>query len=264
MKQKLVFLDIDGTLVDKLETIHPSTVEAVEKARRNGHRLFISSGRYRGIMPRCLAPLRFTDGVFAAGANVICDDKVIFNSTFTPQVYDKIIATLIAHNAMVVSETLESENLLGETYREEFAALRSWILSLGGRYVEKTPKSAVNVGKFVYKDADCSNEQLIAELGSICDVVTLTYPDSSKGGEVMQKGINKSVGIQKVLEYLGADVADTIAVGDGGNDIEMLDFCGTSVAMGNAPDCVKAHADIITDRIDNDGLYKAFVKLGLI
>ena len=51
MKQKLVFLDIDGTLVDKLETIHPSTVKAVELARKNGHRLFISSGRYKSIVP---------------------------------------------------------------------------------------------------------------------------------------------------------------------------------------------------------------------
>ena len=67
MKQKLVFLDIDGTLVDKLETIHPSTVKAMELARENGHRLFISSGRYKGIVPKCLAPLHLDDGVFAAG-----------------------------------------------------------------------------------------------------------------------------------------------------------------------------------------------------
>lgn len=264
MKHKLVFLDIDGTLVDKLETIHPSTIKAVELARANGHRLFISSGRYRGIMPRCLAPLNFTDGVFAAGANVICDDKVIFNSTFSPDAYDRIVNSLISHNALTVIETFENDTLLGETYRDEFAMMRSWILSLGGKLLEHTPKGAENVGKFVYKAADCTNEQLQSELADICNVITLSYPDSSTGGEIMQKGINKSVGIKKLLEYLGADAADTIAIGDGCNDIEMLDFCGASVAMGNAPDIVKAHADIITDRIDNDGLYKAFETLGLI
>lgn len=264
MKHKLVFLDIDGTLVDKLETIHPSTIKAVELARANGHRLFISSGRYRGIMPRCLAPLNFTDGVFAAGANVFCGGKVIFDSTFEPHVYDRIITALIKHRAMIVVETLESEMLLGENWRSEFEVMKQWILSLGGSFVQRAPKSLSTIGKFVYKSADCTNEQLQSELADICNVITLSYPDSSTGGEIMQLGVNKSVGIKKLLEYLGADAADTIAIGDGCNDIEMLDFCGASVAMGNAPDIVKAHADIITDRIDNDGLYKAFETLGLI
>ena len=163
---------------------------------------------------------------------------------------------------------LEKVNLqdlsIGETYRAEFEMMRSWIISLGGRFIEQTPKGLTNVGKFVYKDADCTNEQLQSELGSICKIVTMSYPDSSAGGEIMLPDVNKSVGIQKVLEYYGADVTDTIAIGDGGNDIEMLDFCKLSVVMGNAPDIVKHHADIVTDRIDNDGLYKAFETLGLI
>lgn len=264
MKQKLVFLDIDGTLVDKLETIHPSTIKAVELARANGHRLFISSGRYKGIVPRCLAPLHLDDGVFAAGANVFCDGEVIFDSTFEPHAYDRIIAALIDHRAMIVAETLESEMLLGENWRSEFEGMKQWILSLGGSFVQHAPKSLSTVGKFVYKAADCTNEQLQSELADICNVITLSYPDRSAGGEIMQLGVNKSVGIQKLLTHCGADIADTIAIGDGCNDIEMLDLCAVGVAMGNASDAVKAHADIITDRIENDGLYKAFELCGLI
>ena len=264
MKPKFVFLDIDGTLVDKLETIHPSTVTAVELARRNGHKLFISSGRYKGIMPRCLAPLEFTDGVFAAGANVICGGKVIYNRTFSPENYDRIISALIRHGAFTVIESQLGDDVLGETYREEFAMMRKWILSLGGKFLEQTPKSLSNVGKFVYKSADCTNEELQKELGDICTIVTMSYPDSSTGGEIMQAGVNKSVGIHKVLEHYGADVSDTIAIGDGANDIEMLDLCGIGVAMGNAAEIVKQHADIVTDRIENDGLYKAFNMLELI
>ena len=80
----------------------------------------------------------------------------------------------------------------------------------------------------------------------------------------MLPDVNKSVGISEVLRYCGADIEDTVAIGDGGNDIEMLEFCKLGVAMGNAPDIVKAHADIVTDRIENDGLYKAFEMCGLI
>ena len=262
--KKFVFLDIDGTLVDKLEYIHPSTIQAVEKARRNGHKLFISSGRYKGIMPKCLVPLCFEDGVFAAGANVICDGKVIYNRTFSAQAYDRILDILLSHKAMTVVETFESDDLLGESYRDEFKMIREWIVGLGGRFLEKTPRGLDNVGKFVYKSADCSNETLQSELGDIGRVVTLSYPDSTQGGEIMLSDVNKSVGIDKILEYYSAHISDTIAIGDGGNDVEMLEHCAVGVAMGNAPDAVKKHADIVTDRIDNDGLYKAFETLGLI
>ena len=264
MKSKLVFLDIDGTLVDKLETIHLSTITAVEKARANGHKLFISSGRYKGIVPKCLAPLHLDDGVFAAGANVFCDGRVIFDRTFELYIYDRIVAALIRHRAMIVVETLESEIMLGETYRDDFEMMKDWILSLGGSFAQQTPKSISTAGKFVYKSADCTNEQLQSELGSICKIVTMSYPDSSAGGEIMLPDVNKSVGISEVLRYCGADIEDTVAIGDGGNDIEMLEFCKLGVAMGNAPDIVKAHADIVTDRIENDGLYKAFEMCGLI
>lgn len=264
MKQKLVFLDIDGTLVDKLETIHPSTVRAVELARRNGHRLFISSGRYKAIMPHCIRNMSFEDGVFAAGAHVVCDSKVIFDRCFTPGDYDRIVSVLMKHNAMTVIESRYSDDMLAQTFREEFSAMKSWILSLGGRFLETTPAGLDCIGKFVYKSADCSNEQLQAELDGIAKVVTLSYPDSTTGGEVMLPDVNKSVGISEVLRYCGADIEDTVAIGDGGNDIEMLEFCKLGVAMGNAPDIVKAHADIVTDRIENDGLYKAFEMCGLI
>ena len=80
----------------------------------------------------------------------------------------------------------------------------------------------------------------------------------------MQKGITKATGIQKVLDFYGADVKDAIGIGDGANDIEMLKFCGTGIAMGNADERAKAAADIITDDIDKDGLYNAFKRMGLI
>lgn len=261
---KIVFLDIDGTLVDKLETIHPSTVKAVELARKKGHKLFISSGRYRNILPKCLAPLAFTDGVFASGASVICDNKQVFNSVFTAGQYDRITGVMISHKAMLVAESFENEDFLGDTYDDRFKMMRDWILSLGGRFIPRAQKGLDNIGKFVYKSADCPAKILESELGDICDIVMLSYPGDDSGGEIMQKGMNKSIGIEKVLEYYGADIEDTIAIGDGGNDIEMLSYCKVGVAMGNAPEQVKAHADIITDRIENDGLYKAFETCGLL
>ena len=63
----------------------------------------------------------------------------------------------------------------------------------------------------------------------------------------------KPVGIQKMLDYYGIERENTMAFGDGGNDMEMLDYAGIGVVMGNASDEVKKHGNYITDTSDNDG-----------
>ena len=70
--------------------------------------------------------------------------------------------------------------------------------------------------------------------------------------------------MQKVLDALDATREDTIAFGDGANDIDILHFAGTGVAMGNAQDCARKAADMITDDIREDGLRRAMEQLKLI
>lgn len=67
-----------------------------------------------------------------------------------------------------------------------------------------------------------------------------------------------------MARHFGVDRADMVAFGDGGNDIPMLRGAGTGVAMGNGSDEVKAAADMVTDRIDSDGIAKALRSLGII
>ena len=74
----------------------------------------------------------------------------------------------------------------------------------------------------------------------------------------------KPVGMQKILDYYGIDQKDTIAFGDGGNDMTMLEFAEIGVAMGNANDEVKSHADYVTDTSENDGILKAFQHFGIL
>ena len=84
------------------------------------------------------------------------------------------------------------------------------------------------------------------------------------GAEITNKDINKGTGIEKVLEYYHANRSDAIGVGDSGNDIPMLSYCGTSVAMGNGAEIVKAIADYVTTDILDDGIYHAFKHFELI
>ncbi len=75
---------------------------------------------------------------------------------------------------------------------------------------------------------------------------------------------SKATGIDSILHHYGIDRNECIGFGDGGNDIEMLDFCGIGVAMGNADDNVKAHADYVTTSVDDEGIANALRQLHII
>ena len=82
--------------------------------------------------------------------------------------------------------------------------------------------------------------------------------------DITPLGGTKQNGINKFLEYYHIDLSETMAFGDGGNDIQMLQHVHTSIAMGNANDDVKAIADYVTDTVDHDGIYNALKHYDLI
>ena len=81
--------------------------------------------------------------------------------------------------------------------------------------------------------------------------------------DCIPKGTDKSVGIDIVCSHYGLDVSETMAFGDGGNDIGMLSHAGIGVAMGNASDEVKAAASYVTSSVDEDGIARALEKFCL-
>ena len=97
------------------------------------------------------------------------------------------------------------------------------------------------------------------------DVVSMSMPGTDGScGEIGIAGLNKATAMEIYLNYVGVAREDSVAVGDGPNDFQMMDYAGVSVAMGNAVDEVKQRANLVTADINEDGIYKAFTKLGLI
>ena len=82
--------------------------------------------------------------------------------------------------------------------------------------------------------------------------------------DVIPKGSSKQVGVDKMLDYFGISLDESMAFGDGGNDVLMLKHVGIGVAMGNAEDEVKRAADYVTDSVDEDGVEKALRHFGVI
>ena len=74
-------------------------------------------------------------------------------------------------------------------------------------------------------------------------------------GEILIRDVSKATGLADVAAYLDVPIADTVAIGDSTNDMEVLSAAGVSVAMGNAPDEIKAIATSVTEGNDADGIY---------
>ena len=79
--------------------------------------------------------------------------------------------------------------------------------------------------------------------------------------EVLTKGVNKAFGLEKLAQKLNIQPSEIVAIGDAANDIEMLEYAGLAIAMGNASEEVKSISDIVTDTNENNGVIKAIDKL---
>ena len=82
--------------------------------------------------------------------------------------------------------------------------------------------------------------------------------------DIVSPGMSKSVGMELYLNSVGIGREETMAFGDGENDLPMMEYAGLAVAMGNAMDCIKGTADYVTDSIENDGIYNALKHFELI
>lgn len=112
---------------------------------------------------------------------------------------------------------------------------------------------------FVVKDAEM-HKNVVAKVRDMCPD-TFVVDCEPQWVEVMNPLCNKGNSLMKLAEYLGINADEIAAVGDGDNDIEMLEYAGFSVAMGNASPKLKEIADFITLDVQKDGLAYAIDKI---
>lgn len=259
-KPKIIFFDIDDTLFIKSQNIVPTSVyNALQALQNNGIQLAIATGRGQGIFPRPIIDL-----INRLNINIL----VTINGQYTILNNQKIADFPLNKTQIYqVNSQLQQKNL-GYAYMtcdklivfNETTALKNALNSLHIQY------SVMNITDF--KDEPIY--QILAfyddnkQLDLILDDTLKTVRWHISGVDILDKSGSKARGILAVLDRLNLTSDDIAVVGDGLNDIEMFCLAKTAIAVGNAHQSVKDRADIITDDIVNDGIYKAFVKLGWI
>jgi hypothetical protein len=269
---KILFFDIDGTLLDAKGCVADSTREALRRAAQRGHKLFICTGRAKAqVFPEIMA-LGF-DGVIAVtGAEVWVGDEMIFQSCMDPEQVERFLEHFEKKHCSYGLQTAVGALCTREGW--EYTRQRFQRLGRDPEVVEANMRrfAAVDtlhgrqdVEKLFYNYSDETVEQVQAWLGDYFHVERSSFSDADDySGEITQVGMDKSVGMARVLKYYGLDRKDSVAFGDGPNDAEMLSFAGTGVAMGNARPKLKALADYVTDDIFHDGILHAMEYLQLI
>ena len=279
---KIIFFDIDGTLLDYDGRMPQSTREALALAKEKGHRLILCSGRNKCAVKQLMERFNFDGCVCSAGAYVEYHEQVVCEETFTDATLQRLIDFLEQDGAsygLQCKDYIACPDRMHEEYEKAFGtkaeeATESPLADGEEEKLDDIGKSFVfvedirsveKVQKAFYYGAGVGVGKVGKLLGNEFDVRPASYnmPDENNG-EISLCGITKSYGMQKLLEYLDVERENTIAFGDGYNDLEMLQFVDIGVAMGNAVESLKVVADYVTDLVTEDGIYRAMKHLDLI
>jgi hypothetical protein len=281
MNRKLIFLDIDGTLIHPGAVEAPaSAVEAIHAAQANGHKVFLCTGRNYN-MTKGLLHYGFDGYVCSAGGYVVCDGNVLFDCPMEPQQRDTVRA-LLAEAGMAL--TLEARDVsFGDArmrahfarHIEERAANAPqdseearWAKAFAdGKLVRPIEEYADEpIYKICYRGTAQQLEMVQPELEKDFVVCRLNMPgdNAEAHGELINRKFNKGSGIARICEALGCTLADTIGFGDSMNDLEMTDVVGISVCMANGVEELKKRCDRVCPSVSEDGIAKEFAALGLI
>lgn len=255
---KAVFFDIDGTLVSfKSHTVPESARRAIARLREQGVKVFIATGRlmkHVGIVNDIEV-----DGYITVngGYCITSAGEVIFESAFPRATVERVIdlseqygfdLNVMTHEDMYVSS-------MGERVQKIASMINIMPTVADVRAIAAT-QPVVQMCPYISREL----EQEIMPL--LPDCVGSRWIETFMDLNV--RGVDKSLGIQQVMNYYGLTMAEAMAFGDGGNDLPMVRDAAVGVAMGNACDELKAVADYITSSVDEDGVSRALEHFGLI
>lgn len=262
MKKKIVFFDIDGTMMDvpsgMVEPL-PSTIEAIAQLRLNGYYSVVATARAK--MPDAFSNINFDGFVFCNGNYVEFGDNLIYDNFFLVNQITFLIDLFKQYQGQYIFSghlgkwTSLATHPLVLRHVELFG--RS-VSSEDGRQVPWTIEDVhANIVTALFK----TEEQLFdckSKLPS--DWVVDAYTTANIRMDIHLPGYTKGKAVKYLSEKLGIAFEDTYAFGDAYNDIEMLQMVKYGIAMGNGTDEIKENSYDVTDDVAHDGIYNALKK----
>lgn len=261
-EKAVLFFDIDGTIIsEKNGKIPQSTIEALEQAKKNGHYLFINTGRTICFLPKEIRQLPFDGFLCGCGTYLTYKEEVLFSHPLEQERGNAIIQEMMACNLGGVAEGEKDLYFPEKTTRfEKLERTRAHLheMGMGKEY-------ALESGAFIYdklfihtdEQGDMKRFQIFIEK----DMEALRRGPSVY--EVVQRGFSKATACEKILEILQIPKERAYVFGDSSNDLAMFQFADHAVAMGKHDPILDPYTEFVTKTVEDGGIAYAMEHYGL-
>ena len=261
---KLIAIDLDGTLLNSAKKIPDENIKAIQKAAKSGVIIVLCTGRPKsGILPY-FEQLGLTD-----------EEYIIMNNGCS--IYNTKNWELMNY-AQITNDELDKLNQVITHYPDIYLTLtgEKHYYVVGNEVPELVRYDAglvFDIAKAISLDDIKASSEIIFQAMYMAKSAYLDSFQETKEGvlatdfsvvrsqdyifEAMPKGYTKATALKKLSEQLGITPTEVMAIGDAANDIEMLEFAGHSVAMGNATKAIKGICRYETSTNDQAGVAKA-------
>ncbi len=260
----LLFFDIDGTLItlDKTHRMPDSTRNALIKAKKNGHKIFINTGRVKSAIDKNLLDFGFDGLVCGCGTYIEYEGQELYHHKLSKEKCVEYADKLHDLGFETVFEGKDRLFIDGEHSPGSFMNYIYEYFSKNSDYpIELYTHKDLIYDKFTTVCRKDSDMELFEQYFSN-DFYLI--PHGFSVIEVVPEGCSKATGIKYLVERFNASLEDCYAFGDSVNDMEMLKFVRHSVAMGNSVEDIVDKVEYKTTDVTEDGIENALKHYGLI
>lgn len=263
MKRKILFFDVDGTLIDIFRDMN----DPCEKTRyafrelSKDHLTIIASGRTYDMLPASIRSLHPHGYLLSNGSYCRFNDEDLFSCAMDERIIEDTVRFSIENDAVYYLETDRKIFTNGLNHPMHQKAVIEFADETPYYDISLRDERPVNMLMMLFN----SEEDMQRYIGLFKDRIDidiqfpgLTYLDCNI------RGINKGNGIGRCLKEFGMSKEDAYAFGDSYNDIEMMEAVGNPIAMGNAVDEIRKIAKAVTADVIDDGVYEFLVKEKII
>jgi len=262
--EKYFFFDIDGTLIEcnkNIYEIQPNTQKALMELQAKGDKVFLATGRCKCFIVDGVMSYPFDGYVTCNGAYVEYHDQVVYKKVISKEALKKTHDFCVQHHLSYYFENSEKIYVLNKENERHIEFKTNW--GMKDEIIKDDfdiDHIEVYIGMIILNDED-QVDDMIKELFPYFDVQRHLCGLSF---DLTLKGESKAKGIRELIKSLNGNMKQTIAFGDGRNDIEMLSEVHLGIAMGNAALETKKAAKYITLNVEDDGIVSALKKFSFI
>lgn len=267
MKNKgIVFFDVDGTLIDWTKKIYAptkATKKAIEKLKENGYLTILATGRPKNCIDEGIVDLGLNGYIASNGAYAEIDNKVLFNETLENKELKVLLNFLEENNVVYMLEGQEYNYVLDINNEKISKLIKEANLNINN-FREEWDKDTVQVSKIIAVAYDEKSFDLVTDRFRKEGYAFMS--NLSNGGlfEIYKAKYTKGYGVEHLLNLLDISKDNAYAFGDGENDIEMFQSVKHGIAMGGYHEKLEQYAYDFTEDVENEGIEKGLLKLGLI